>query len=63
MPQDSVEEMTVYKVIRYTERPVVGMTVILKRIDTDGDDEEFDLWLGDTLETKGALIHKRGSPK
>ena len=54
--------MTVYKVIRYTERPRVGMTVILKRIDAK-DGEEFDLWLGDTLETKGELIHKRGSPK
>jgi len=55
--------MTVYKVIRYTERPRVGMTVILKRIDADGEGEEFDLWLGDTLETKDELTHKRGSPK
>ena len=51
--------MTVYKVIRFTEQPVVGMTVILKRV--DAKDSEFDLWLGDTLETKGELIHKRGS--
>jgi len=54
--------MTVYKVIRFTERQVVGMTVILKKMDAK-DSEEFDLWIGDTLETKGELIHKRGSPK
>lgn len=54
--------MTVYKVIRFTERPVVGMIVFLKTVDIKNS-KEIELWLGDTLETTNEFKHSRGGKK